>query len=383
MRGYIKSFLLICLLCLTGNALAAGAVNDACNSSNPCNSGLYCDLGADRTNKCVKCNSDYPNSDNNAMRASQCYKICENISVTLGTKKTSPENQKIYYSETTPGTCNYRLYCDTNAKPNTDETACVCKENYNINGTSCIGKCYKITLKKNLTNFMETDKDLYVKYDDGFYKNSVCSGTPLTTNDEWLTPSFKWWQDFNGYSTSNETDGTFRFGPDGKPTNGTNATTFTDHTTLYGQWNNNYYIVKYFDGDTQIGGTQQCSLNSAPSDKIPSGTNCPARTESKSNNSGQTIIGWSETKGGTKKYNFNDNIDPKESSQTINLYAVWDECPAGYYCNETEGKRKCPTGATSAKKSTKIGDCYISSATKFKDNGAEFTLPIGQITYKP
>lgn len=226
---------------------------------------------------------------------------------------------------------------------------------------------------------METDKYLYVKYDDGFYKGNNCSGTKLTITDEWLTPSFKWWQNFNGYSTSNETDGTFRFGPDGKPTNGTSETTFTDHTTLYGQWNTNYYIVKYFDGDTQIGGTQQCSLNSSPS-APPSGTNCPARTESRSNSSGQTIIGWSETKGGTKKYNFDDNIDPKESSQTINLYAVWDECPAGYYCNETEGKRPCPKGATSAKKSTKIGDCYISSATKFKDNGAEFTLPINTNT---
>ena len=274
---------------------------------------------------------------------------------------------------------------DSRTEPNAAKTACVCKDNYTSNGTSCIGKCYKITLDKNLTNFPEQDKYLYVKYDDGFYKGNNCSGTKLTTTDEWLTPSFNWWQKFIGYSTA-ENSGEYRFGSTGKPTNGTTATTFTGNTTLYGQWNTNYYEVKYFDGDRQMDTNQQCTLSGTANDS-PRGNNCPALTVSESNDSGLTIIGWSETKNDKNvKYKFNENIAPRESSQTINLYAVWDKCPAGYYCNATSGgKQPCPAGATSGEGKTKIDDCYISSATQFKDtNGKMFKLPIiGTIPYQP
>ena len=61
--------------------------------------------------------------------------------------------------------------------------------------------------------------------------------------------------------------------------------------------------------------------------------------------------------------------------------AECSECDAGYYC--ANGKEACPTGTTSDAGATAKTECYVSSATKFKDaSGREFTLPIGKVYVK-
>lgn len=377
MRGYLKSFLLLCLLCNTGTVWAV-AKGGACDTTNTCDANLYCDA---TTNKCTSCSEKtsgaFPESGAGSTKIEQCYISCSDKPTTLGTWiRKSP---KVFYNQNNNG-CDWALTCVTNAEPAGD--VCKCKANYE-GTTSCTGKCYHITLKKNLTNFMETDKHLYVKYDNGFYTNNACSGTPLNSSSTWITPSYNWWQTFTGYSTE-QNGGAYRFGPNGHPTNGTTNTTFTGDTTLYGQWNKSDYTVKYFDttGTTQIGGTQTCKIDSAPNDTTIKGT-CQARETSISYDSGETIVGWSKTKNSTNKtYDFGANIDPDASSQTIILYAVLKPCPAGYYCNATDGRKECPAGSTSATGASAQTQCYISNATQFRDKNGTFKLPIGDIEYK-
>lgn len=381
MRGYLKSFLLLFILCCTGSALAAEVgANESCGgtSGNTCKSGFYCNT-TPGVNKCAKCDDDYPLSAPGSTKRTDCYQKCNNISVTLGTL--TSDRDKVHYN-TNNETCTYTLQCIENAEQNGTDNTCKCKEHY-TGTTACTGECYVITLKKNLTNFMESDKHLYVKYDNGFYTNNACSGTQLNSSSTWPTPSYNWWQTFTGYSTE-QNGGAYRFGPNGQPTNGTTNTTFTGNTTLYGQWNKSKYTVNYFDasGTTQIGDAQTCTITSEPNDTTIKG-NCQARETSISYDNGNTIIGWSTTKNSkTPAYNFGDNIGPDASSQTITLYAALGPCPAGYYCNATAGRNPCPAGATSAAGASEIGDCYISSATQFSDKNGSFTLPIGNINYQ-
>lgn len=389
MRVYIKSFLILCIMfgTITAQADVVGE-NKSCGgaSGNKCAAGLYCSS----TNTCASCklttDSKYPSSAEGSTKIGQCYKTCPPITVTLGTKKDA--DGKAYYNTE----CEYNIECEENAHANSEKTACECDEHYS-GSTSCSGECYTITLVKNLTNVGESPKYLYVKYGTGFYKNASCSGTPLDPNTTakpnqdggWIIPTYKWWQDFNGYSTSNKSDGTLRFGPDGKPTNGTNVTTFKEkNTTLYGRWNKKDFTVKYYDGDKYLH-QNTCSITSETKDDPPQSTSCKAAEVNYckvENNQGYEVKGWATVKGSTTiTYKPNDTINP--SAETITLYAVWGPSAAGHYCEGTT-LNKCPVGATSATGSTKIGDCYISNATQFKDkDGAIFTLPIGTIKYQP
>ncbi len=390
MRGYLKSLLVFGMLCNITTAWAVGK-GVSCRTDQ-CDAGLYCDA---TTYTCASCaestGSKYPNSDGNATLKEHCYKSCgPDQTVNLG--KITPIKRKIYYPSTEE--CKYKLTCtDRNtSEPNADNTACQCKSTYQQSPTNtCIGKCYTITLDNNLESAHQT-QFLSVKYDDGFYIGSSCGGTKLDKNTTaepnttggWIIPTnIKWWQKFNGYSTE-ETGGTTRFGSDGKPTNGTNNKTFTDNTTLYGQWNKNNYTIKYYDGETLLTSlNQSCQVaNYDASTPEPASENsCPAKSSNEAKE-GKTITGWSLTKGGTtKNYVLGANIPPSSTSAEIKLYAVWESCPAGYYCNAS-GKNPCPAGATSESGSTKIENCYISSATQFIDKyETKFTLPL-PINYK-
>lgn len=378
MRGYLKLLLLTGTLCNITPTWAVG-VGGACDATNKCNAGLYCES---TTHKCSSCSATtsgaYPESIEGTIGIGNCYVTCSTQTVTLGVKKTNPEKKQV--KQSTGKTCNdfYQLSCVENAEPNADNTACQCQSTYQQSGTTCTSKCFTITLKKNLTNVFEQDKFLYVKFGTGFYKNSSCSDPALTTGDEWVTPTFKWFQDFSGYSTE-ETGGTTRFGSDGKPTNGTTNTTFTDNTTLYGQWNKNDYTVEYYDGDTRLD-SQTCHVADYDAENPSSDGNCPAKSIERSNARGETITGWSLTKGGTtKNYTFGANIPPNATEPTIKLYAVWEPCPAGYYCNAS-GKTSCPAGSTSGSGSNAQTQCYISAATQFSDGGIVFTLPLDPTT---
>lgn len=59
------------------------------------------------------------------------------------------------------------------------------------------------------------------------------------------------------------------------------------------------------------------------------------------------------------------------------------ECGVGYYCPEKSANHNsCPAGTTtSTATSTAKTECYISSATKFKDKNGEFVLPINYNIY--
>lgn len=255
----------------------------------------------------------------------------------------------------------------------------------------CDGKVYKLTLVKNLTNFLEKDKYAYVKYNEGFSDSEngdfLFDGTAPN-----VTPTFKWWQKFEGYFTE-KSGGSIRFNSDGGTARTqTTPTTFTGDTTLYGHWDETpveYKVEYYTDSSmtTKFSTTQTCEM----------GMECPVKTD-KPSQSGKLFDHW--VCGAGCSGTVTDNIpEPTESyydtGQPIKLYAAYADCPDGYYCSG--GKQNpCPAGTTSAGGASSDKDCYMvtgTNGTKFCDtsNGNEkrcFYLPLattsgGNITFNP
>ncbi|MGN0917219.1 MAG: hypothetical protein ACI4NZ_03360 [Candidatus Enterousia sp.] len=378
MRGYVKTILLTCLLC-NPTTMWAVESGDKCDSTQKCDANLYCDS---ETHKCTSCSESteggYPYSDAGSTSKDNCYVNCSSSeikenNITLGTK--TPTNEKAYFSKT----CQYTISCGPLAQ---------------ISGDTCTGKCFKITLVKNLTNTLEDPKYLYEKYANGFYTDKNCEGTKLdpdTTAEPnhdggWLIPTYTWWQDFIGYSTTREADGIYRFDSKGKPINDTTYTTFDKNTELYGRWNIYNYTIEYYIDDTS-NGTQTCHFprNGATIPDNDPDAKCVAKNPPYERkiikNKAYTITKWSTGKNGTGTTYYPESKIPYNNSDTIKLYAVWESCSPGYYCGTSE-KKECPAGATSDAGSTSETQCYISSTTQFKDEyNAIFTLPIDKIYY--
>lgn len=379
MRGFFKSFLLFCTLFLTSPTWADATSGQACDATTKCVANLYCDS---ETKKCLSCQdatgNKYPYSDAGSTSIGSCYTSCSDSEIKenghkLGTKQ-ALEPKKAYYNNN----CKYNITCEPIAVKS---------------GDTCTGRCFKITLSKNLTNIWEDPKYLYEKYANGFYTDKNCAGTKLDPNTTaepnheggWIIPTYTWWQDFIGYYTQ-QTDGEIRFGSTGKPSSGTTYTTFSTNTTLYGHWNIYSYTIEYdIDGTSYT--TQTCYFprNGVTAPDNDSDAKCLAKNppnQSKIiNNKAYTITKWSTGKNGTGTI-YEPETHIQHTSDTIKLYAVWESCSPGYYCG-TSGKKPCPAGATSDEGSNSETQCYISSATKFKDTAEgsiEFTLPINTDT---
>lgn len=105
---------------------------------------------------------------------------------------------------------------------------------------------------------------------------------------------------------------------------------------------------------------------------------------------GYVFRGWKCTSGCE---NNNETIDPganistKSGGENMTLTAIWEQCPAGYYCDIDYPKtsEKCPAGSTSDAGSVQIDDCHMTGGTtKICDKNNDcFTLPaaVGNIFY--
>ena len=105
---------------------------------------------------------------------------------------------------------------------------------------------------------------------------------------------------------------------------------------------------------------------------------------------GYVFRGWKCTSGCE---NNNETIDPganistKSGGENMTLTAIWEQCPAGYYCliNSPKTSEKCPAGSTSDAGSVQIDDCHMTGGTtKICDKNNDcFTLPaaVGNIFY--
>lgn len=105
---------------------------------------------------------------------------------------------------------------------------------------------------------------------------------------------------------------------------------------------------------------------------------------------GYVFRGWKCTSGCE---NNNETIDPganistKSGGADMTLTAIWEQCPAGYYCliNSPKTSEKCPAGSTSDAGSDQIYDCHMTGGTtKICDKNNDcFTLPaaVGNIFY--
>lgn len=97
---------------------------------------------------------------------------------------------------------------------------------------------------------------------------------------------------------------------------------------------------------------------------------------------GYVFRGWKCTSGCE---NNNETIDPgtdistKSGGENMTLTAIWEQCPAGYYCDIDSPKtsKKCPAGSTSDAGSVQIDDCHMTGGTtKICDKTNDcFTLP--------
>lgn len=105
---------------------------------------------------------------------------------------------------------------------------------------------------------------------------------------------------------------------------------------------------------------------------------------------GYVFRGWKCTSGCE---NNNETIDPganistKSGGENMTLTAIWEQCPAGYYCliDSPKTSEKCPAGSTSDAGSDQIYDCHMTGGTtKICDKNNDcFTLPaaVGNIFY--
>ena len=374
MRAYIIS--ITSIVFLAGNAAWAGPCDnldiDTCKTTAGC--------GWDSVGVCKSC-SDSEYSTNTMQSCANCTnKPSSNGTFNYGTKANNESN-------TCPwtGKCNENYYwdgssckkCDTHYHTSGQPTISF------AGGTSalppaqntCTGNVYKITLTKNLTNFFEEPKTVWVKYGSGFADNE--DATSWRANPD-KTPTYTWWQDFNGYSNSKNSKSLW-IDSTGKLTNGKTNTSFTSNTELFGQWKGKNFTVTYYNSDGKTENQRQ-ECTTAP-DKDYAYTTCKALAYSGKLDSGQYVKHWNCTSGCTNNPVAPGEILPISDSAVssgVKLVAVTEDCPAGYYCpSDNADKQSCPPGSTSNKRSEQKSDCYITTSTKFCDGDGTncFTLP--------
>lgn len=382
------------LLCLISFVNIATA-EVTCSTPPPedgCEAGCYELSGA-----CIKC-KDSQYSSKGAKDCSNCTNIPN------GAPPTGPSTSE---SCTWKTTCNAGQFWDTSEKKcksctgntissesnivfdgtkisgNTSCTACSQHTEANDNHTECIGKVYRIDLKKNTVyihgNF--SDHTVWVQYGNGFSKNN--SG-PFTYNDisqfDVLQPD-KPVDEFMGYYTeSKRGTGSQRFTETGALAVNTNNKSFTEDTTLYAQYSNNPYYVTYIMPDTSCSNkSQTCDRKNADVCKVQNVTSSCV-PQGKYLNYWQCSYDLEGTKPCSKaRYAIDEEISKPDTQDEVTRYltAIWSTCPAGKYCMNGESY-DCPAGATSDEGSSAKSDCHIvrgTSGTVFCDGDGCFTLP--------
>ena len=257
------------------------------------------------------------------------------------------------------GTTQSCKQCGANSTANSDNTNCNCKAGYhftdsegreqpeNTNGANCKPNKYTITYESNNgENKTETQTATY--------------NSPITLlgKDAFERDGYQieYWQ---------HNDANTNYTPDTQLTY-----TFTSGITLTAQWKPKTFTITYHDGKCTTSPPQEeCSYNST--------IGCPAASPT-CPNEGYHFLGWKCESGCQEsKIKIDTNISNISGGKDMTLTAVWEECPAGHYCENIKTKKKCPAGSTSDAGSMKITKCYIQGGTtKICDKHNHcFTLP--------
>lgn len=326
----------------------AGKYCDTSNETNPtctsCPDKFYCPGGTNATKN--DCGSTYEHSASPRTEQKNCYKNCPTLNNYTDPKFENgswrPKESTIYYPT---ASCSYP---QENIKCNNDTDKC---NGYHVESNKCISNIQTCTDKKRaaITNVQFTYNGKKI-YDPATENYSECYITECPDDRHQENMG-----NICGFSYANDC-----------------AANRGDCSQKLGNCSGNItgeysYVNEYKYDDCR------CESNKSVTNEGEYISSCKLTNGKTGNNSSWGNCAYSRIISCVAgKCQPDDKIIKCSPS------------PKGYYSAETEIIcNKCPVGATSATSSTKIGDCYISSATKFKDNGAEFTLPIGQITYKP
>ena len=312
----------------------------------------------------------------------------------------------VEYEGMTTDACPWTISCPSGHYFNDTDLQCVpCGQHYNAKGTTtctisgtgentitsyddkctladrCDGKVYKLTLDKNTIY-----TGLLIDWDWKEYKTHTAwakYGTGFATDKDstdWLSdklpdsvlqPDRKQFE-FLGYAETEDCrDGGLYFREDGTLNRGWDS--FGGDKTLYACWHAPNITFTYYKHDGQVWITDTWQVTSPQ---------ITARKYTSTYPSGQTFshylckYGISGAPCNPDIINVDDPIPFGEL--TVNLYPVFQDCPAGHYC--TNGKTyNCPAGTTSDPGAGSTTNCYMvrgNGGTKFCDNTGDcFYLP--------
>ena len=270
------------------------------------------------------------------------------------------------------GTTQNCQSCGVNSTANANHTNCNCKQGYHIKGkdetetknngtTECVANTYTITyIANNGTGFTikrDATYDTYI--------------TTLTSDDDnkLVNHGYKlsaWENDDEKLSIP--PGNSFRYNIQG-------------NLDLTAVWAGKTFTITY-----DVNGAD-CSLTDQ---KCQFGYECLVKDVNNCKYPGHVFSGWDwECESGCENsnetiINLGDDISKLSGGENMTLKAIWDPCPAGYYCPNINTE-KCPAGSTSAAQSTAITQCYmVGGTTQICDkNNKCFTLPaaVGNIFY--
>lgn len=253
------------------------------------------------------------------------------------------------------------------------------------NEYACKPKVYTMTLNKN-TNLTELNGKIYENK-----KMTVSCNDDSINAKAYLQPTQPV-KIFSGYATESNTCNKEIFNEDG------NLVVYPDFfdsdKTLYACWDNpNITIYYYFEDPGETMKKQTCRVDDTKTE-----VDCNFEDYSGAGSAGKYFNGFScmyKQENGVLAACSNDPDEIYEIGEPIPLLGteiyvkiLFSDCPAGYYCEDSNLLVECPIGTTSDAASSSIEDCYMpsgQSGTKFCDKNGCFYLPtgIGNISYNP
>ena len=241
--------------------------------------------------------------------------------------------------------------------------------------TTCIAIVYKLDLKKNTLFSGFNDKTAYYKYNTGFAMNEKPTTWSTKLPSDALQPELSI-KKFKGYYTDADCNSAIRVFDNSGEFTGTWASLGGDKT-LYACWDAPDITFYYYNSD-QTTTWKEITWHINPEEEPQQNI---ALEYTSTYPSGQTFSHYLCKYGSDTPCN-PDIIaagDPIPFGEvTVNLYPVFQGCPAGHYC--TNGKTyNCPAGTTSDPGAGSATNCYMvrgDGGTKFCDNTGDcFYLP--------
>ena len=327
----------------------------------------------------------------------------------------------------TADVCPWEVYCEKNQYWDSFHTGCVsCDERYYTTNLShrysfygegpiintsfndpanytfnkvCEPKVFTLTLDKNtkvsqINEVIYENKKAYVKYVKGFSDNEGGTWNRGNIPESVLQPS-QAAKVFLGYYRSSDCNINTKYFDETGKLGGNIALGFFDNDmTLYACWDNpNITIYYYFEDPDETMKKQTCRVDDTKTE-----VDCNFEDYSGAGSAGKYFSGFScmyKQENGVLAACSNDPDEIYEIGEPIPLLGTeiyvkifFSDCPAGYYCEDSNLLVECPIGTTSDAVSSSIEDCYMpsgQSGAKFCDKNGCFYLPtgIGNISYNP